>query len=117
MNDSEGCRRVWCPSDEVKQRVLFFFHRRAAPARFAAIPTWRRRWAVGALGARPDTYTLRRIEVALVLHNGFSTHTSGSDMAECRAPADERRKKMVRERQNHNGGKQQGSKQLSNSKD
>ena len=24
MNDSEGCRRVWCPSDEVKQRVFFF---------------------------------------------------------------------------------------------
>ena len=47
----------------------------------------------------------------------FGSHTSGSDMAECRAPADERRKKMVRERQNHNGGKQQGSKQLSNSKD
>ena len=34
-------------------------------------PAWRRRWAVGAFGARPDTYTLRRIEVALVLHNGF----------------------------------------------
>ena len=27
----------------------------------------------------------------------------------CRAPADERRKKMVRERQNHYGGKQQGA--------
>ena len=39
----------------------------------------------------------------------FGSHTSGSDMAECRAPADERRKKMVRERQNHNGGKQQGA--------
>ena len=24
MNDSEGCRRVWCPSDGVKQRVFFF---------------------------------------------------------------------------------------------
>ena len=47
----------------------------------------------------------------------FGSHTSGSDMAECRAPADERRKKMVQERQNHNGGKQQGSKKLSNSKD
>ena len=47
-----------------KKRVspfVLFFHRRAAPARFAAIPTWRRRWAVGALGARPDAYTLRRI--------------------------------------------------------
>ena len=71
MNDSEGCRRVWCPSDGVKQRVLFFFHRRAAPARFAAIPTWRRRWAVGALGARPDAYTLRRTEAALVPYNGL----------------------------------------------
>ena len=49
----------------------FVFHRRAAPARFAAIPTWRRRWVVGALGARPDAYTLRRIEAALVLHNGL----------------------------------------------
>ena len=50
---------------------ILFFHRRAAPARFAAIPTWRRRWVVGALGARPDAYTLRRIEAALVMHNGF----------------------------------------------
>ena len=50
---------------------LEVFHRRAAPARFAAIPTWRSRWAVGALGARPDAYTLRRIEAALVLHNGL----------------------------------------------
>ena len=24
MNDSEGCRRVWCPIDGVKQRVFFF---------------------------------------------------------------------------------------------
>ena len=24
MNDSDGCRRVWCPSDGVKQRVFFF---------------------------------------------------------------------------------------------
>ena len=47
----------------------------------------------------------------------FSTHTSGSDMAECRAPADERRQKMFRERNNHNGAKQPGSKQLCNSKD
>ena len=47
----------------------------------------------------------------------FLTHTSGSGMAECRAPADERRKKMVRERQKHNGAKQPRSKHLSNSKD
>ena len=47
----------------------------------------------------------------------FATHTSGSGMAECRAPADERRKKMVRERQKHNGAKQPRSKHLSNSKD
>ena len=61
------------PGSDTKRAVHFvlFFHRRAAPARFAAIPTWRRRWAVGALGARPDAYTLRRIEAALVLHNGL----------------------------------------------
>ena len=61
------------PGSDTKRAVHFvlFFHRRAAPARFAAIPTWRRRWAVGALGARPDAYTLRRIEAALVMHNGF----------------------------------------------
>ena len=50
---------------------VLFFHRRAAPARFAAIPTRRRRWVVGALGARPDAYTLRRIAGALVLLNGL----------------------------------------------
>ena len=57
-----------------KKRVrpfVLFFHRRAAPARFAAIPTWRRRWAVGALGARPDAYTLRLTEAALVPYNGL----------------------------------------------
>ena len=47
----------------------------------------------------------------------FATHTSGSGMAECRAPEDERRQKMFRERNNHNGAKQPGSKHLSNSKD
>ena len=57
-----------------KKRVrpfVLFFHRGAAPARFAAIPTWRRRWAVGALGARPDAYTLRLTEAALVPYNGL----------------------------------------------
>ena len=47
----------------------------------------------------------------------FGSHTSGSDMAECRAPAHERRQKMFRERNNHNEAKQPGSKQLCNSKD
>ena len=50
---------------------LEVFHRGAAPARFAAIPTWRRRWAVGAFGARPDAYTLRLTEAALVPYNGL----------------------------------------------
>ena len=57
-----------------KKRVrpfVLFFHRRAAPARCAAIPTWRRRWAVGAFGARPDAYILRRTEAALVPYNGL----------------------------------------------
>ena len=54
-----------------RRRGVLFFHRRAASARFAAIPTWLRRWAVGALGARPDAYTLRRIAGALVLLNGL----------------------------------------------
>ena len=54
-----------------KYFAFSFVHRRAAPARFAAIPTWRRRWVVGALGARPDAYTFRRIEAALVMHNGY----------------------------------------------
>ena len=54
-----------------KYFAFSFVHRRAAPARFAAIPTWRRRWTVGALGARFDVYTLRRTEAALVLHNGL----------------------------------------------
>ena len=54
-----------------KYFAFSFFHRRAAPARFAAIPTWRRRWAVGAFGARPDAYTLRLTEAALVPYNGL----------------------------------------------
>ena len=66
-------RTISLPGSDTTRGVHFvlFFHRRAAPARFAAIPTWRRRWAVGALGARPDAYTLRRTEAALVLHNGL----------------------------------------------
>ena len=66
-------RTISLPGSDTKRAVHFvlFFHRRAAPARFAAIPTWRRRWAVGALGARPDAYTLRRTEAALVPYNGL----------------------------------------------
>ena len=59
------------PKAEEPKIALSGFHRPAASARCAAIPTWLRRWAVGALGARPDAYTLRRIAGALVLHNGL----------------------------------------------
>ena len=84
--DVSGQRTLLCSRPHERQRgvsssvvskrwgeteSVFFFHRRAAPARFAAIPTWRRRWAVGALGARPDAYTLRRTEAALVPYNGL----------------------------------------------
>ena len=94
-----------------------FFHRRAAPARFAAIPTWRRRWAVGALGARPDAYTLRRIEAALVLHNGLCHSHKRQWYGRMQSTSRREKKKMVRERQKHNGAKQPRSKHLSNSKD
>ena len=66
-------RTISLPGSDTKRAVHFvlFFHRRAAPARFAAIPTWRRGWAVGVPGARFDAYSLRRTEAALVLHNGL----------------------------------------------
>ena len=61
----------WKGSSKAQEKACSGFHRPAASARCAAIPTWLRRWAVGALGTRPDAYTLRRIAGALVLLNGL----------------------------------------------
>ena len=38
--------------DDAAVHFVLFFHRRAAPARFAAIPTWRRGWAVSWKGVQ-----------------------------------------------------------------